>query len=179
MSTALLLGLIWSGLWMAFLYVIMKYFPWEMLHDYPEDVRKASTLPEPTGKQKRNAKIFSGIGSVIIFGALVAFGLLRFRAERADFLTLFWFLFIIAMSWNVIDLLVMDWLLVCTVPPAWLIIPGTAGKGRDLSGKYLKKAVKKLIQSVNKDLLYFFSGCFPDHGSLGIVHPLFQTCLNF
>lgn len=54
MSTALFLGLIWSGLWMAFLYVIMKYFPWEMLHDYPEDVRKASTLPEPTGKQKRN-----------------------------------------------------------------------------------------------------------------------------
>ena len=125
MSTALLLGLIWSGLWMAFLYVIMKYFPWEMLHDYPEDVRKASILPEPTGKQKRNAKIFGGIGSVIIFGALIAFGLLRFRAERAVFLTLFWFLFIIAMSWNVIDLLVMDWLLVCTVRPAWLIIPGT------------------------------------------------------
>ena len=66
MSIALLLGLIWSGLWMAFLYVIMKYFPWEMLHDYPEDVRKASTLPEPTGKQKRNTKIFGGIGSVII-----------------------------------------------------------------------------------------------------------------
>lgn len=78
-----------------------------MLHDYPEDVRKASTLPEPTGKQKRNAKIFSGIGSIIIFGALILFGLLRFRAERADFLTLFWFLFIIAMSWNVVDLLVM------------------------------------------------------------------------
>ena len=53
MRTALLLGLIWSGLWMAFLYVIMKCFPWEMLHDYPEDVRRASTLPEPTGKQKR------------------------------------------------------------------------------------------------------------------------------
>ena len=66
MRTALLLGLIWSGLWMAFLYVIMKYFPWEMLHDYPEDVRKASTLPEPTRKQKRNAKIFSGIGSILL-----------------------------------------------------------------------------------------------------------------
>ena len=37
MSTALLLGLIWSGLWMAYLYVVMKCFPWEMLHDYPED----------------------------------------------------------------------------------------------------------------------------------------------
>ena len=125
MSTALLLGLIWSGLWMAFLYVIMKYFPWEMLHDYPEDVRKASILPEPTGKQKRNAKIFGGIGSVLLFGDLIEVGLLRFRAERADFLTMFWFLFIIAMSWNVIDHMVMDWLLVCTVRPAWLIIPGT------------------------------------------------------
>ena len=64
MDTALSLGLIWSGLWMAYLYVIMKCFPWEMLHDYPEDVRRASTLPEPTGKQKRNAKIFSGIGCI-------------------------------------------------------------------------------------------------------------------
>ncbi len=125
MRTALFSGLIWSGLWMAYLYVIMKCFPWEMLHDYPEDVRRASALAEPTGKQKRNARIFSGIGSIIIFGALILFGLLRFRAERAGFITLFRFLFIIAMSWNVIDLLVMDWLLVCTVRPAWLIIPGT------------------------------------------------------
>ena len=107
MSMALFLGLIWSGLWIAYLYVIMKCFPWEMLHDYPEDVRRASTLPEPTGKQKRNAKIFSGIGSIIIFGALIAFGVLRFRTERTGFITLFWFLFIIAMSWNVVDLLVM------------------------------------------------------------------------
>ena len=127
MSTALLLGLIWSGLWMAYLYVVMKCFPWEMLHDYPEDVRKASTLPEPTRKQKRNAKIFSGIGSIIVFGALILFGLLRFRAERADFLTLFWFLFIIAMSWNVIDLLVMDWLIICTITPKWVVIEGTEG----------------------------------------------------
>ena len=34
MSMTLLLGLIWSGLWIAYLYVIMKCFPWEMLHDY-------------------------------------------------------------------------------------------------------------------------------------------------
>ena len=126
-GTSLLLGLIWSGLWMVFIYVIMKCFPWEMLHDYPEDVRKASTLPEPSRRQKRNAKIFSGIGSIIIFGALILFGLLRFHAERADFRTLFCFLFIIAMSWNVIDLLVMDWLIICTITPKWVVIEGTEG----------------------------------------------------
>ena len=64
MSTALLLGLIWSGLWMAYLYVIMKCFPWEMLHDYPEDVRKASTLPEPT--RKLMALLFAGVDYAIL-----------------------------------------------------------------------------------------------------------------
>ena len=52
--TALAEGLLWSGLWMAYLYMIMKFFPWEMLHDYPEDVRKASTLPVPDKEQKRS-----------------------------------------------------------------------------------------------------------------------------
>ncbi|MBQ9157276.1 MAG: hypothetical protein IJ137_10910 [Eubacterium sp.] len=124
-KTALIEGLVWSGLWMFFVYVIMKCFPWEMLHDYPEDVRKASKLSEPDSRQKRNAKIFSGIGSIIIFGALILFGLTYFRNGKAEFSMIFCFLFIIAMSWNVIDLLVMDWLLVCTLRPAWLIIPGT------------------------------------------------------
>jgi len=31
MSISLLLGLIWSGLWMVFIYVIMKCFPWHRL----------------------------------------------------------------------------------------------------------------------------------------------------
>ena len=123
--TALAEGLLWSGLWMAYLYMIMKFFPWEMLHDYLEDVRKASTLPVPDKEQKRKARIISGIGSVIIFGALIVFGLLQFHAEKTGFMSLFCFLFIIAMSWNVIDLLVMDFLLACTLRPAWLIIPGT------------------------------------------------------
>ena len=30
-----------------------------------------------------------------------------------------------------------------------------------------------------KDPLYFFSSCFPDLSNLGIIHPLFQTGLNF
>ena len=123
--TAFAEGLIWSVLWILYVYLIMRYFPWMMLHDYPEDVRKASTLPEPTDTQNRNAKIFSAVGSLLIFGSLLAFGLLRFHENKASLLTIFTFLLIIAMCWNVIDLLVMDWLLVCTIRPAWLIIPGT------------------------------------------------------
>ena len=41
--TAIIEGLIWSVLWMIYVYILVKMFPWEMLHDYPEDIQKAST----------------------------------------------------------------------------------------------------------------------------------------
>ena len=46
--TALIEGLIWSVLWIIYVYVFVTKYPWEMMHDYPEDIQKASTLPEPT-----------------------------------------------------------------------------------------------------------------------------------
>ena len=32
--TALIEGVIWSVLWMIYVYIIVVRFPWEMLHDY-------------------------------------------------------------------------------------------------------------------------------------------------
>ena len=46
-KVALAEGLIWSVLWIIYVYILVTKFPWEMLHDYPEDIQKASTLPEP------------------------------------------------------------------------------------------------------------------------------------
>lgn len=46
--TAFIEGLLWSILWIIYVYVIVMKYPWQMLHDYPEDIQKASTLPEPT-----------------------------------------------------------------------------------------------------------------------------------
>ena len=37
------------------------------------------------------------------------------------------YIFIIAMTWNVVDLLVMDWLIVCTITPKWIVLRGTEG----------------------------------------------------
>ena len=39
------------------------------------------------------------------------------------------YIFIIAMSWNVIDLLIMDWLVICRITPKWVVIQGTEGCG--------------------------------------------------
>ena len=125
--TAAIEGLIWSVLWMIYVYIIVKKFPWEMMHDYPEDIQKASTLPEPSAAQQKNAKLFSIIGSLIIFGSLISFGLMQFSGETVSFLTVLLFIFIIAMMWNFADLLVMDWLIICRITPKWVIIRGTEG----------------------------------------------------
>lgn len=125
MMQALFAGLVWSALWFAYVYAIMRLAPWEMLHDYPDDVRAASTLPEPMDAQKKRAKLLSGIGGLVIFGVLIAFGLWHFRSGNAAFLQVFLYIGIVAMTWNVIDLLVMDWLIVCTLRMKWIVIPGT------------------------------------------------------
>ena len=126
-GTAIIEGLIWSVLWIIYVYIIVKCFPWQMLHDYPKDIQEAASLKEPTKKQNKDAKIFSAIGALVIFGALLFFGIFQFRRESTSFLTLFGFIFIIAMMWNVVDLLVMDWLVICTITPKWVVIEGTDG----------------------------------------------------
>ncbi len=125
--TALIEGLLWSALWTIYVYIIVKCFPWQMLHDYPKDIQEAATLKEPTDRQSSISKIFGILGSLVIFGSLILFGIIQFRTEKASFLLLFGFIFILAMMWNVIDLLIMDWLIICTITPKWVVIEGTEG----------------------------------------------------
>lgn len=126
-GTAIIEGLVWSALWIIYVYIIVKCFPWQMLHDYPKDIQEAATLKEPTEQQNTKSKLFSAIGSLVIFGAIILFGIAQFRLERTSIWNLFGFIFIIAMMWNVIDLLVMDWLIICTITPKWVVIEGTDG----------------------------------------------------
>ena len=127
LTQALFEGLIWSLMWSLYVFLILKLCPWEMLHDYPEDIQKASKLPKPTLKQQKQSKLWSGIGGLIIIVSLSYFGLNRYAEERVSLLTLFIYIFIIAMTWNVFDLIVMDWIIVCTITPEWIIIKGTKG----------------------------------------------------
>lgn len=124
---AVIKGLIWSALWIIYVYVIVTKYPWQMLHEYPKDIQKASVLPEPTTEKKKNAKLFGAIGSLVIFGALITFGLIRFAGSKESYGKVLLYIFIIAMIWNIADLLIMDWLIICRITPKWVVIPGTEG----------------------------------------------------
>lgn len=125
--SVLLEGLAWSVLWIAMLMPMLFYFPWLLVHDYPEDVRKAVRLPEPTPVQRRNGIIFTVFGYVILLGALMAAGLIHYGASPVSFGAVFLHLWIICLTWNVVDLCVLDWLVFCTATPRCFILPGTEG----------------------------------------------------
>ena len=124
-TNALLNGIIWSVLWIVYVYMLLKCFPWEMVHEYPEDIKQKTTLEAPTDEQKKNAKLYGGMASVALFVILAVFPILYYQNTPDTFLHIFFYTWIIAFTWNVIDLIVMDWLLVCTITPDWLILPGT------------------------------------------------------
>ena len=52
-TNALLNGIIWSVLWIVYVYMLLKCFPWEMVHEYPEDIKQKTTLEAPTDEQKK------------------------------------------------------------------------------------------------------------------------------
>ena len=126
-SNAIIYGLIWSLVWIIYVYIIVKKFPWEMLHDYPKDIQEAATLAPPTDRQRKDAKVFSVVGSLIIFASAILFGIIQFKSSTVEFLSILLFAFIVVMMWNIIDLLVMDWIIICIITPKWVIIEGTEG----------------------------------------------------
>ncbi len=126
-KNALMNGLIWSVLWIAYVYMLLKCFPWEMVHEYPDDIKEKTTLRAPTDEQKKQAKLWGGLASIALFVILTVFPLLYYKNTPDTFLHIFLYTWIIAFTWNVIDLIIMDWLLVCTITPDWLVLPGTEG----------------------------------------------------
>ena len=165
MLQALGYGLIWAVMWSVYVFLILKFYPFSMLHDYPKDIQAAATIEKPTKAQEKAAKRFGAVGGLIIFGVLLAFGLLRFHSEQASFLQVLKYIFIIAMTWNVIDLLIMDWLIVCTITPKWIVLRGTEGcKGyKDyffhfkgfLIGCVYTTIMALLFSGINYGILYF------------------------
>lgn len=127
MVTSLIEGLIWSALWIALLMPMFFHFPWLLVHDYPEDIRKAVRLPEPTPAQRRNGVLFLVFGYVILIGTLMAAGLIHYDTGPVSFGTVLLHLWIICLMWNVTDLLIMDWLMFCTITPKCFVLPGTEG----------------------------------------------------
>lgn len=144
MSRLLLDGLLSSAVASAILMGGIWYNPRAFLHDYPQAVRER--VAPRTPEEKRLALVF-GIPFmlVLILAPLVSSLALKQRlGSEASFVILALNAFGVSFFFNLVDLLVLDWLIFCIVVPPFIMIPGTEDMRaayRDY-GYHLRAAIK-------------------------------------
>lgn len=96
------------------------------LQDYPKSIQDA--VPRKTPAEKRAARLWGIPFMLTLIAGLVLSGILLKRGQPdARFLTVYADTLGVALFFNTWDLLVLDWLIFCTITPSFLVIPGTAG----------------------------------------------------
>lgn len=116
-------GLICSALLTVALLIIGLKNPRLMLQDYPKEIIEA--VPPKTEKEKKQGMLF-GIPFLLIFiGYPLCFGWVF--SSQQPFWNVFWNVWGIAFFANAYDLIILDWLVICTITPQFIIIPGTDG----------------------------------------------------
>jgi len=124
LSQAIIDGFIWSLLWAAVISLTIWKVPQQLVHDYPKEIQAVVILPP------LNKKIYRWIivpTLVILVGYLFFSTIATYGAAEVAFWVPMLHIFIMCIVWNSVDLLVMDWLIFCTIQPKFMILPGTEG----------------------------------------------------
>ena len=122
-------GAILSTVASLILIASLYFNPRLFLQDYPKDIQ--SKVPPKTEKEKRQSLIV-GIPFLIVLVAVPFISTLALKrqcAEDVSFVHLFLNAFGVAFIFNLVDLLLLDWLMFCIITPKFVVIPGTAGMG--------------------------------------------------
>ncbi len=120
-------GAVLAGLATLVILLSLRANPRIWLSDFPPDIRNA--VPPKTGAEKRQS-LWWGLPlfAILLGGPVVSCLLLERRLTApASFGMLFVHAYAVASIFNVIDLLVIDWLVICAFTPRWLVIAGTEG----------------------------------------------------
>ncbi len=108
---------------------ILRFNPRLFLQDYPDEIQAAVT---PKTDLEKRQSLKTGIPFLLILLAVPFISTLILKRESGEmisFFTLFLNAFGVAFLFNLVDLLVLDWLLFCYITPGFLVIPGTEGMG--------------------------------------------------
>ena len=117
------LSLFASGL----IFLSVKVNPRMWLQDFPKEIQ--SKVPPKTAEEKRQSLLF-GIPFLLVLVSipLLSCILMKHRSSTpVSFLSLFFNAFGVGFFFNLIDLVVIDWLIFCFVTPKFMVIPGTEG----------------------------------------------------
>lgn len=114
-------ALIYAVIFSAFTLFTLFINPRIWLHDYPDKIKQIAPLK--TEKEKKLTAVLS-VFFVLIFIGYPIISLFQYK-NPVTFLGLFLHFFILFQFTNLIDLLILDWIIFCTITPKRIIISGT------------------------------------------------------
>jgi len=125
LSKILIDGTIFSFIASGYLLAVLWLNPRLFLQDYPKDVQEKVPPKSPT--ENRLATYFgSGFLLILILGPFLSTLSLKISSSTVlPFEVLFIHTFGVASLFNLVDWIILDWLLFCTIQPKFMIIPGT------------------------------------------------------
>lgn len=97
------------------------------VNDYPPDIRKKYG---PAGSRAKRLRNLASIPLLAIWLGLFALSTVRLaqaNAGQLGFLEVALHVFLMLLVFNLVDLLVLDWLIFVTLRPARIVLPGTEG----------------------------------------------------
>jgi len=158
LQNALLFGAIISVVMTLGIVIGFRINPEFLLHDAPPKIRERYGPVRDEPKRRRQATWFS----IPLFGSLLF--ILIYAVVRLDqldtqsasnFLALFVTFFVAMQIFNLFDLLVLDWLIVATLKPKFLLIPGTEDwEGYDDYGFYFQGFLKGFVGITIASLIF-------------------------
>ena len=124
MSTILLCGALLSITLSMLIMAMLVRNPRLMLHSYPKDVR-AAVAPKTRAERRESAGLAAIFLTLIV--AIPSAAALVSKKVGGNFLEIAITAFGVVFLFNLTDWLVLDWLILCTITPGFIVLPGTAG----------------------------------------------------
>ena len=130
LTPVLVHGLIYGAILSVLMGVIflgIAYFNPEIwLNDYPPDIRERFG---PMSEKARRQRRLAGIPVFLLLFGTIAISTIRLTRIGADetFFAVFLGTFIVLLVFNLVDLLILDWLVFNTLKPGFVVLPGTEG----------------------------------------------------
>ncbi len=126
MQQGFLWGLVFGGLFCIATLILGRINAEMLLNDYPPDIR--AKFGPMSSETRITAKIASMPLLVLLLSVIVA-ALVQLRQTTGEltFINTFIVVLLIFQVWNLLDLLVLDWFILMTLRPHFMILPGTEG----------------------------------------------------
>ena len=119
-------GMIFGVVFSAAMLIIGRINAEMILNDYPPDIReKYGAMSEATRKQANlmTLPLLATLGLVVVLGL----GQLREISGALTFIETLIVSTVIFQMWNLLDLILLDWFLLMTLKPKFMILSGTEG----------------------------------------------------